>query len=159
MPVSGVRLPRTPQMTKPKQTYLKKVLNFYFAPLWRSFFTALYFLFFGYFVFYYLDFLLLDLHFLYYTFWLPTISLTLDYLFWGAAFVVLLILPFSVSLHAIFIPFELRKVNWTRAQKLAAGIMIALATVDVIVASDIAIRIAEKQAPIIRFLQYSELMK
>src|SRR3989344_1873802 len=114
-------------MAKPKQTYIKKVLNFYFAPLWRTFFTALYFLFFSYFVIFYLDYIILLVRFLYYTFNLPTIALTLDYLFAGAAFVVLLVVPFSISLYAIFIPFELmRKLDWTRNQKMAVALMVAL---------------------------------
>ncbi len=147
-------------MAKPKQTYFKKVLNFYFTPLWRTFFTALYFLFFGYFVLYFSDYILLGARFLYYTFNLPTIALTLDYLFWGALFVVFLVIPFSISLYAIFIPFELMKLlDWTRNQKIAVAFIVALATIDIVVASDILVRIIEKQPPIVRFLQEIELVK
>lgn len=147
-------------VAKPKQTYVKKVLNFYFAPLWRTFFTGLYFLCFGYFVIFFSDYIILGARFLYYTMKLPTISLTLDYLFWGASFVVMLVVPFSISLYAIFIPFELmRKLDWTRNQKIAVAFIVALATVDIVVASDIIIRIIETQPPIIRFLQDIELMK
>ncbi|MDP3661579.1 MAG: hypothetical protein Q8R17_01900 [bacterium] len=147
-------------MAKPKQTYVKKVLTFYFTPLWRTFFTALYFLFFGYFVLYFSDYILLGLRFLYYTFNLPTIALTLDYLFWGASFIVMLVIPFSISLYAIFIPFELmKKLDWTRNQKIAVAFLVALATIDIVVASDIIVRIIEKQPPIVRFLQEIELVK
>lgn len=147
-------------MAKPKLPYYKKVLNFYFAPLWRTFFATLYLLFFAYFVLFYSDYLLLGARFIYYTFFLPTIALTMDYLFWGAAFIVLLIIPFSMSLYAIFIPFELmRKLNWTRNQKILAAFLVALATIDVVVIADILIRIAEHQPPIIRFLQEIGVMK
>jgi hypothetical protein len=91
---------------------------------------------------------------------LPTIALTLDYLFWGASFVVMLVIPFSISLYAIFIPFELmRKLDWTRNQKIAVAFIVALATIDIVVASDIIVRIIEKQPPIVRFLQEIELVK
>lgn len=147
-------------MAKPKLPYYKKVLNFYFAPLWRTFFTTLYLLFFAYFALFYSDYILLGVRFLYYTFTLPTISLTLDYLFWGASFVVLLVIPFSISLYALFIPFELmRKLDWTRNQKILVALVVALATIDVVVLADILIRIAENQPPIIRFLQEIEVMK
>lgn len=147
-------------MAKPKLPYYKKVLNFYFAPLWRTFFTVLYFLFFAYFALFYLDHLILGVRFLYYTFFLPTLLLTLDYLFWGASFVVLLVIPFSISLYALFIPFELmRKLDWTRNQKILVALVVALATIDVVVLADILIRIAENQPPIIRFLQEIEVMK
>ena len=147
-------------MAKPKQTYLKKVLNFYFAPLWRTFFTALYFICFGYFALFFFDYIGLGARFLYFTFTLPTIALTLDYLFWGATFVVFLVIPFSVSLYALFIPFELmRKVDWTRTQKIMVALIVALATVDVVVASDLVVRVIEKQTPVIRFLQHIELME
>ncbi len=147
-------------MAKPKQTYFKKVVIFYFAPLWRTFFTTLYLLCFGYFVIFFSDYILLGVRFLYYTFTLPTIALTLDYLFWGSAFVVMLVIPFSISLYAIFIPFELmKKLDWTRNQKILVAFVVALATIDVVVASDIVVRIIEKQPPIVRFLQEIELMK
>ena len=147
-------------MAKPKQTYFKKVVSFYFAPLWRTFFTTLYLLCFGYFVLFFSDYILLGVRFLYYTFTLPTIALTLDYLFWGAAFVVMLVIPFSISLYAIFIPFELmKKLDWTRNLKILVAFIVALATIDVVVASDMVIRIIEKQPPIVRFLQEIELMQ
>ena len=145
---------------KPKQTYLRKILSFYFTPLWRTFFTALYFLFFGYFVIYYSDYIILAARFLYYTLTLPTPQLTLDYLFWGAAFLVLLVIPFSISLYALVIPFELmRKLDWTRNQKILLALMAALATIDAAVLADILIRIAEAQPPLIRFLQTIELVR
>ncbi|TSC84423.1 MAG: hypothetical protein G01um101417_229 [Parcubacteria group bacterium Gr01-1014_17] len=147
-------------MAKPKQTYMKKVLSFYFAPLWRTFFTTLYLLCFGYFVIFFSDYVILAIRFLYYTFTLPTIALTLDYLFWGASFIVMLVIPFSISLYAIFIPFELmKKLDWTRNQKIAVAFIVALATIDIVVASDIFIRLIEKQPPIVRFLQEIELIK
>lgn len=147
-------------MAKPKQTYLKKVMNFYFAPLWRTIFASLYLLFFGYFVIFFFDYILLALRFLYYTFRLPTIMLTLDYLFWGAAFVVLLVVPFSVSLYALIIPFELmKKLDWTKRQKILAALLVFFASIDVIVLTDILIRISETQPPLIRFLQHIELMQ
>ena len=147
-------------MAKPKQTYLKKVLNFYFAPLWRTIFASLYLLFFGYFVIFFFDYLLLALRFLYYTLRLPTIMLTLDYLFWGASFVVLLVIPFSASFYALIIPFELmKKLEWTKRQKVLAALLVFFATVDVVVLTDILIRISETQPPLVRFLQHIELMQ
>jgi hypothetical protein len=145
---------------KPKQTYLRKVLQFYLAPLWRTFFTALYFLFFAYFVIFYVDYLILLLRFLHFTFTLPTVQLTLDYLFFGSLFVVLLVVPFSVSVYALIIPFELmRKLDWTRNQKIGYAFVAALATIDIAVLSDILIRLLELQPPILRFLQTIELVQ
>lgn len=147
-------------MAKPKQTYLKKVLTFYFTPLWRTFFTALYFLFFAYFVLFYLDYIVLAARFLYYTLTLPTIQLTLDYLFWGAVYLVLLVVPFSVSLYALVIPFELmKKLDWSKRQKIIVALMVLFATVDVVVLADILVRIAGEQPPLVRFLQEIELLQ
>jgi hypothetical protein len=91
---------------------------------------------------------------------LPTVQLTLDYLFFGAIYIVLLVIPFSVSVYALIIPFELMKnLEWTRNQKIALAAIAALATVDVVVFIDILIRITETQPPLVRFLQTIELIK
>ncbi len=147
-------------MAKPKETYFKKVIKFYFAPLWRTIFASLYLLFFGYFVIFFFDYIVLALRFLYYTFRLPTVMLTLDYLFWGASFVVLLVIPFSVSLYALVIPFELmKKLDWTKKQKIIGALLVCFATLDIIVLTNLLIHIAESQPPLVRFLQTIELVQ
>jgi len=135
-------------------------MNFYFAPLWRTLFTVLYFLFFGYFVLFYFDYIILGVRFIYYTLTLPTTQLTLDYLFWGASYVVLLVIPFSVSIYTLIIPFELmKKLDWTRNQKIAIALIAALAAIDLIILSDILIHISENQPSIVRFLQTIKLIE
>lgn len=135
-----------------RKPYYKQVLEFYFAPLLRSFFTVLYLLFFLYFVVFYVDHIVLAIKFLIYTLRTSTVELSLSYVFWGSLFIISLIVPFSVSLYAIVIPFEIRKQAWEKMRKLLVILLVVVATLDVVVFMDFAIRFLEQQPPIQSFM-------
>jgi len=139
-----------------KESYLKQMLAFYFAPLFRSFFTVLYLLFFLYFVVFYFDNILLAIKFLLYTLTISTLNLDISYLYWGSLFVISLIVPFSVSLYAIFIPFEIKKTRWTMAKKLLMVLLVIVGTMDVIFIMDKVIKVIKDQTPIVRFLEHEK---
>ncbi len=139
--------------SKQKESYGLKVLGFYFAPQIRSFFTVLYLIFFTYFIIFYFDNLTLAAKFILYTVSNSTIALGLGHLFWGSFFVIALILPFSVSFYAIFIPYEIKIRPWETAKKILLIILVFLATVDAVIVLDYMIRYIEGQTPIKVFME------
>lgn len=127
-------------MTAHNESYLKRLVNFYFAPKMRSFFTVLYLIFFGYFSIFYIDNFVLALKFILNTFTKSTMLLDLGYLFWGALFIITLIIPLSVSIYAICLPYEIYKKDTERSKKVLLTILIILATLDLIIAMDESVR-------------------
>lgn len=159
------KLQKTDDLKKKKEaeakrvSYVKRVMSFYFAPLLRSFGTILYLLFFLYFVLFYFENLIVGVRFLLYTVSESTLALSLDHLFWGALFTIALVIPFSVSMYAIFIPFEVsHKTSWNRAKKITIILFAFIATIDVIIVSDFAIKFMENQRPIRKFLYDKEIV-
>ncbi len=138
--------------------YVRRLFAFYFAPLLRSFVTVLYLLFFLYFGIFYFNNVLLAFKFLFYTLGLAPLSLGLKHLFYGSIFVVLLIIPFSISLYAIALPFEIKKTDWKRPKRLAVIALIALATLDIVFFTNLAVKEIKKTAPITAFLQYEGIV-
>lgn len=136
-----------------QKSYLKRVLGFYFSPVLWSFFTILYLLFFFYFILFYLDNVILAVKFMLYTFNTSTTLLNLPYLFWGALFILSLIVPFSLSIYAICLPYEIVQLKTTDFKK---GLLIALvliSTIDAILIADMATRYIAHQAPIAPFVE------
>lgn len=123
-----------------KKSYLKQLIEFYFAPKLRSFFTVLYLIFFGYFIVFYFDNTVLAFKFIWDTIVSSTTLLDIAYLFWGSCFIIALIIPFSASVYVICLPYEIYKKDWERAKKLLMVVLVVLATVDIILAMDKSIR-------------------
>jgi hypothetical protein len=143
---------------KTETPYLKRVLGFYFAPVLWSFFTILYLLFFLYFILFYLDNLILAIKFLFYTFNISTPLLVLPHLFWGALFVVSLIIPFSLSIYAICLPYEISKLSVNKLKKTLLMGLVLLSTIDAVLIVDMATRFISEQAPIAPFIEAHGLM-
>lgn len=138
-----------------KQTqkpYLRQVFEYYLSPTTRSFFTILYLLFFVYFVIFYFDQVVLASRFVWYTVKLSTFELSLSHVFWGSLFVITLIIPFSASLYALLIPFEMRKKAWEKIKKIVLICLVAIITLDIIVIMDAATRYLKEKMPIQTFL-------
>ena len=147
-----------PEKEKDPEPIIKQLLKFYFSNSWYSFFTITYLLFFAYSAIYYFDNVILAIKFIFYTIGLSTPLLGLSSWIWGITFIISLIIPFSVSLYAIFIFFNL----WDKQvlqikQKFIFTILVIIATVLVIISMDDVIRTVAKQQPLQDFVQKNEL--
>lgn len=135
------------------------MLQFYFAPVWQSFFTMLYLLFFLYFSIFYVGNLMLALKFLLYTIANSAQLLALGYLFWGVVFLIGLIIPFSLSVYAILLFFEIWTRNkWEIKHKLLFTALILTATPLLIVIIDEIIRVVASQDVLREFVIRNELL-
>lgn len=125
---------------------LSRLISFYFSNSWYSFFTITYLLFFLYSAIFYLDNVLIALRFLLYTLGLKAPLLGLGYLFWGAIFMISLIIPFSVSISAIIIFYNLwEKISIQIKQKFIATIFIIMIIITIIITMDDVIRNVARQ--------------
>lgn len=131
------------------KAYIKTLFKFYFdiRPIWRSFLTIFYLVFFSYFAFFYSGKLWIALKFIIYTVTNSVSFLTLNYLFWGVIFLITLIVPFSISFYAIFLLFETWQHNdgWTKWRKILFTFLIFLAVPLIIYLMDKSIRVVIEQ--------------
>jgi len=146
-------------MEEQEKTTLKKISDFYFANSWYSFFTISYLLFFLYSTIFYFDNVILAIKFLFYTLGLSTPLLSLGYLFWGTAFIIALIIPFSVSLSAIFILRNIwLKTELQTKQKLISTFFAIIIIVTIIITMDDIIRNVAQQEYLINFVEKTNLL-
>ncbi len=140
-------------MPEAKPSYLRQVTTFYFAPIWQSFFTIFYLLFFFYFAIFHSGKLWLALKFLLYTIGNSAELLGLSYLFLGVIFIISLIIPFSVSVYAILLLFEIwEETKWEQSIKLlVTGLVIATVPLLIIVMDDV-IRLVANQPQLQEFI-------
>lgn len=145
--------------TKPekKPSYLKKILCFYFAPVWQSFFSIFYLVFFFYFSVFHSGKILVAFDFLLYTFINSSSILTLDYLFWGVVFIMGLIIPFAISLYAIVLFYEIWRGSWLPAHKVLTTISIILAVPLIIILMDNVTRISGGQDALQQFITLNKI--
>lgn len=130
---------------------------FYFAPLWQSFFTILYLVSFSYFAIFHSGKVLLAFKFLLYTLKNSESLLGLPYLFWGVTFLLGLIVPFSVSLYAIFLFFEVWRGKWEKNQKVLLTTCLIVGVPAIIIVMDDIIRFVGNQAALREFVILHEL--
>lgn len=141
-----------------EESKTKQLFKFYFSNSWYSFFTITYLLFFAYSAIYYLDNVFLAIKFIFYTFNLSTPLLGLASWIWGITFIIALIIPFTVSLYAIFIFFNLwEKQPLQIKQKLISSVFVIIVTVFIIITMDDVIRLVATQEPLTDFVQKNEL--
>ena len=141
-----------------KEPMSKQLFKFYFVNSWYSLFTITYLLFFFYSAIFYFDRVLLALKFLYYTIRLSTALLSLSHLFLGIGFMVALIIPFSVSISAIFIFFNLWKESEIQIkQKLVSTLFIIIIIITIMISMDDIIRVIAQKEPLADFVQKNEL--
>ena len=140
-------------MPETKPSYLKQIATFYFAPIWQSFFTIFYLLFFFYFAVFHSGKLWLTLKFLLYTIGNSVELLGLSYLFLGVVFMISLIIPFSVSIYAILLLFEIwEETKWDQSIKLlVTGLVVATVPLLIIVMDDV-IRLVASQPQLQEFI-------
>lgn len=141
-----------------EQSEFKKIISFYFSNSWYSFFNISYLLFFIYSAIFYFDNVVLAIKFIFYTIGLSTTLLEISYLFWGITFIISLIIPFSVSIYALFVYHGLwEKSSLKIKQKFISTILFIIITVIIIISMDDIIRFVSKQTPLIDFVQKNEL--
>jgi len=144
-------------MEKEKQSYLGKMFSFYFAPMWQSFFTILYLVFFFYFAVFHSGKIFVAIKFLLYTLENSASLLGLGYLFWGVAFLISLIIPFSVSLYAILLFFEVWRERWETGEKLLATIALVVGIPMITILMDEIIRTVAGQEVLREFIVLNNL--
>ena len=145
-------------MMEEKKSYLKQVAKFYFAPIWQSFFTIFYLLFFFYFAVFHSGKLWLAAKFLLYTLRNSAELLGLSYLFLGVVFLISLIIPFSVSIYAFLLLFEIwEETKWEQGIKLlVTTLIIATAPLLIIVMDDV-IRLVASQPQLQEFISLNHI--
>ena len=140
-------------MAEAQKSYLKQVTQFYFAPIWQSFFTIFYLLFFFYFIVFHSGKLWLAFKFTLYTFGRSSDLLGLSYLFLGVVFLISLIVPFSVSVYAILLLFEVwRETDWEQSVKLFVTALIIITVPLLIIVMDDIIRLVASQPQLQEFV-------
>ncbi len=121
-------------------SYPRRVLQFYLAPNWLSFFSIFYFLFFGYFALFYSGHLVVALRFLLYTLRHSAELLGLNYLFSGALFFLALVVPFSASIYAVVLGYEINLRPWSRRRKWSATLLLIILVPLVVALTDVFMR-------------------
>lgn len=145
-------------ITKEKErSYFKKILSYYFAPVWESFFKILYLIFFFWFLVFNSGKLLIAFNFFLDTLFQSPSVLTIEYLFWGVVFIISLIIPFSISLYAIILFYEIWTGAWQKSYKFLSTTAIILAIPLVIILMDDVTRTAGNQEPLIPFVEEHNL--
>ncbi len=143
--------------TEAKPSYIRKLLSFYFARRWQSLVAIFYFAIFGYFAIFYLGNLWLSLKFITYTLLNSAQLLGLPYLFWGVAFLVALLVPFSASIYALILLYEIVSGEWKKSHKVFAGVLLVVAALSIIISADEIIRLVAEQEELSEFIIEQEL--
>src|SRR3989338_1861451 len=143
-----------------EKTLLKKLISFYFSNSWYSFFTITYLLFFLYSAIFFLVNIFTVIKFLFYTLGLNASLLDLTYLFWGAIFMITLIIPFSVSISAIVVFYELwAKTKLQIKQKIISSVFIIMVIITIIITMHDIIRNVARQPSLNNFIEKSGLIQ
>ena len=142
-----------------EKTLFKKLTGFYFSNNWYSFLTIPYLLFFLYSAFFYFDNIILTLKFLIYTLRLSTPLLGLAYMLWGTVFIIALIIPFSISISAIIVFYNIWKETTLQIkQKFITTLFVIFLAVIIIITMDDIIRFVAQQDVLFDFVQRNELL-
>ncbi len=86
--------------------YLKGLIAFYFAPKLRSFLTVLHFVIWSFVTLYYLEYLLFAARLVLYIALKSKVLLSISYLFWSLAFLIVLTIPFTLAFYAILTIYQ-----------------------------------------------------
>jgi hypothetical protein len=139
---------------KEKKSYLKEVMHFYFAPKLRSVGTIFYLVIYGFFTIYYIDNFLLAVKFVLYILYGHTALESIAYLFTGTAFVISLIIPFSVSFYSLFVIFEIWKhEQWSRYAKSMIATIVVIGGIIIMILSNEAAHLAARQPVMQSFVE------
>lgn len=141
-----------------KSSYLRELVEFYFAPELRSVVTLLYLGIFGYFTLYYLDNVLLALRYLIYITFGHTALQGIAHLFVGMTFIMALALPFFLSFYSIFVLHRVwDKPTWSTYVKWLVTCAIIVGGISLIITSDAIARLSAKQDVMKSFVEDANL--
>lgn len=149
------RLTFMAETKKEKKSYLSQVVHFYFAPRIQSVFKMLYLIVFGYTLIYYFHNVLLAISFVWYTMHTSSVFQSLDHLFWGIGFVMTLIIPFTLSLSAIFILYRIwrERDEWAFDIKILITTLMIIGGIFMIIFMDVTSHIVAKQNALQSFIE------
>jgi len=102
---------------KQKFEYLKGLFGFYFAPKLRSFLTVLHFVVWSFVSVYYLEYIFYAARLVIYILLKSKILLSITYLFWSLAFILVLAIPFTLSFYAILTVYQVWALHPNLARK------------------------------------------
>jgi len=121
--------------TNQKQTLSK----FYFSSSWYSLFTTIYLFLFAFFAVFYLDNVFLAIAFVFRTLFASTTLLPMSAAVWGAIYIISLLIPFTISIFAIFaLPKIWRNPKWKKDQSLLITIgLTVVILIIMLLASDL----------------------
>jgi hypothetical protein len=119
----------------------------------------LYLIVFGYTALYYFHNVLLAIRFVWYTIFTSSSFQSLDHLFWGIGFVISLIIPFSLSVTAIFLLYKIWKEekDWSLDFKWLITIFIIVGGLFLVVLTDKTSHIVGRQGALESFIEDSGL--
>jgi|SRR3989338_122947 len=141
-----------------KKGYLKEVFKFYFKPNWQSaVLTTFYLFFFLYFAVFYTGNVWLAIKFIWYTMMNSGSLLGLSYLFWGVLFLITLIVPFSVSVYALILLYEIWQKEWEKKDKILGTILLLFIVPALIILTDEIVRLAASRDVLREFSQLNNL--
>lgn len=118
------------------ESYLKKIINFYLSPSWTSLFTTIFLLIYGYLVVSHFYYIIIALKFVWYTITISKQLVGLNEVFWGLIFTLSLVVPFSVSLYALAVPYEISLKKWKFDKKAIAITLLSLLVILSVVVMD-----------------------
>ncbi len=144
--------------TAPKSAlndYLIGVIHFYFAPRLRSVITILYAIVYSYTALYYAENVYLAFKYIFYTIVTSTVLLSISHLFWGILFILTLILPFTLSLYAIFLLYQVWKEHdtWSWHVRLITTSLFVIGSISSIVIMDNLVRYVANQEELRSFIE------
>jgi O-antigen ligase len=143
---------------KEEKSYLQDLLGFYFAPELRSLATIFHLVVFGYFALFYLDSVFLAIRFLWYIATDSTALMGIPFLLSGMAFVLCLILPFSVSVYSIFVMHSLwAKPDMRGTLKWIISLIVIIGSFVIIALTDEGARAAARQPAMQSFVEDANL--
>jgi hypothetical protein len=143
---------------EPQKSYLRRLLRFYLDPHWVSLLKMLYLGVFAYFAIYHFNNIVLALKFMGHTLRFANSLLELSFLYWGAAFIVSLVLPFSVSVHALLVPYEISRKEWPPERKVLVILVLAALSLAAIAVLNEVIKIIAAQDVLRSFIIRNELL-
>jgi len=145
-------------MYEEEPSYVKKMTTFYFAPVWQSFFRIFYLVIFSYFAVFHSGKILLAGKYLFYTLKNSTLLLGLDYLLWGVTFIIALIIPFSISVYALLLFYEVwEESKWSKKRKVLLSLLLFSAIPLIIILMDDIIRFVASQNELREFVVLNQI--
>ncbi len=135
--------------------YMVELIHFYFAPRLRSVITILYAIVYSYTALYYTENVYLAFKYIFYTIITSTVLLSISHLFWGILFILTLILPFTLSLYAVFLLYQVWKKHdtWSWHIRLATISLFVIGSISAIVVMDDLVRYVASQDELRSFIE------